>query len=85
MAKRKPRKPWLVEVRWLDSTTVGEGWMNIDHVLSRRHDAPKIRSVGFVLSDDDHGVVLAAGLHGREVYGSIVIPRGQITSVRRVK
>lgn len=81
-------KHWRMEVEWVDSTlTHQDGWVPIATVLSRRkrRDAVRCLSVGFVLADDDAGIVLAATVHGNEVAGITHIPIGAITRRKRLR
>lgn len=76
-----------MEVEWVDSTlTHQEGWLTMSAVLSRRkrRDAVRCLSVGFVLADDEAGIVLAATVHGNEVAGITHIPSGAIVSRKRL-
>ena len=72
------------EVLWEDSTVWHRGWEQIDDVLAER-DAVQCTSVGFVLADDERGIVLAASVHGNEVAGVTMITRGQVVSTRRLR
>lgn len=82
------RNHWRMEVEWVDSTlTHQEGWVPVRTVLARRarRDATRCLSVGFVLADDDAGMVLAATVHGNEVAGVTHIPRGAILTAKRMR
>lgn len=81
-------KHWRMEVEWVDSTlTHQEGWVTITSALARRkrRDAVRCLSVGFVLADDDAGIVLAATVHGNEVAGITHIPTGAIVGRKRLR
>lgn len=74
-----------VEVLWHDSTIPHRGWVRIEEATSKAFRAiVECVSVGFVLADDKHGMVLAGSVHGTEGAGVVVIPRGQIKQVRRL-
>jgi hypothetical protein len=77
---------WRLEVEWVDSTVMHDGWQPIEAILDhrRRKDAPRCLSVGFVLADDDDGVVLAASIHGNEAVGVTVIPAQAVVRRRRL-
>lgn len=75
---------WRVEVEWEDSTVWQRGWEKIDEVLENR-DSVRCLSVGFVLADDERGLVLAAMIHGTEAAGIAMIPRSAIVSSRRLR
>lgn len=78
------KKHYRVEVGWEDSSMLTQSWHNISTALTRR-DVVECTSVGFVLADDDKGLVLAGSIHGNEAAGVVIIPRGQITKVRRLR
>lgn len=80
-------KPWRMEVRWLDSTILHEGWRPVTDILERkaRLGATRCTSVGFVLADDDVGITLAGSVHGNEAAGIVHIPRGAIVRRRRLR
>ena len=75
---------WRMEVEWEDSTVWHRGWEQIEDVL-RERDKVCCLSVGFVLADDERGVVLGASIHNTEVAGVTMIPVGQIIRRRRLK
>ena len=77
------KRHWRVEVEWEDSTVLQRGWYEIRDALERR-DSVRCLSVGFVLADDDKGVMLAASIHGNEAAGITVIPKSAIRKRRRL-
>lgn len=80
------RKAWRVEVHWDDSTIPHRGWQDVNETLSsRERRSTRCTSVGFLLADDDRGVVLAGSVHGGEAAGVVMIPRGAIVDVIRLK
>lgn len=81
---RPSKKHYRVEVEWMDSTILPGGWRTIGDALSSRK-AVECNSVGFVLADDKKGVVVASCVHGNEVAGVTIIPRGQVKKVRRLR
>ncbi len=81
MAGAKNHPDRIVEVRWED-TTGRHGWS--DHVVEPMAD--QICSVGYVMKDDDKGMILLAGWDGSTVaidqYDcSKFIPRSAIRKV----
>jgi hypothetical protein len=84
MGEHFGRRTWRVEVEWTDSQLIGGSWEQV-RALLRRRKTVRCRSVGFVLADDERGVVLAASVNGRNAAGVTVIPRGQIVKSRRLK
>jgi hypothetical protein len=81
---RATRKHWRVEVEWLDSTILELGWYDIKDALTKR-TVTICTSVGFVLADDDEGVVLAGSVHGKQAAGVVVIPRQSIIHTQRLR
>jgi hypothetical protein len=80
-----PKKTPVVEVTWEDSLLFTGGWESHADVMRQVRRISQ-RSVGYVLRDDKHGIVLAASLsQGGNVFGAHVIPRAQITKVRRIR
>jgi hypothetical protein len=73
-----------MEVEWEDSTVWHRGWEPIEDVLNER-DVVRCLSVGFVLADDKQGIVLGASVHGGEVAGVTMIPKGQIIRRKRLR
>ena len=82
--KSNLRKAWRLEVVWEDTTIFDGGWHTRDETLAARKIV-RCTSVGIVLADDARGIVLASGVHGHQVAGATVIPRGAIVSVRRLQ
>jgi hypothetical protein len=76
-----------VEVDWLDSTIPHDGWMKRKDVIAPayRLDQTLCLSVGLLIADDKHGVVLASSAHGSDIAGVTIIPRGQVRKVRRLR
>jgi len=75
---------WRMEVVWEDATIFDGGWHTITESLANR-DVVRCTSVGVVIADDKQGIVLASGVHGHNVAGVSVIPRGAIISTRRLR
>lgn len=77
-----PKKIPVVEVTWDDCLLFTGGW-EAHAVVMRQRRRISQRSIGYVLADDKHGIVLAASLsQGGNVFGAHVIPRAQITKVK---
>jgi hypothetical protein len=73
-----------IEVEWRDSQISRDGWMSEKTVLkARRND--RCRSVGYVLADDKHGIVLAGSLSDRSAACVISIPAGAIVRRRKLR
>lgn len=87
MSKRQYPAAHRAEVEWLDSTIPHAGWMKHADVVDPAYRRSQIRclSVGLLIANDKHGVVLASAVHGREIAGVIIIPRGQVRKVRRLR
>lgn len=75
---------WRMEVLWEDSTAWQRGWEKVPDILDNR-DAVRCLSVGFILADDQRGMVLAASVHGDEAAGIAMIPRSAIVSSKRLR
>lgn len=77
---KRPR----VEVAWEDAGFFSGGWAPWRPMLKRRARANlRCRSIGYVLTDDKDGLVLAASMSSAgEAFGVIVIPASQIVSRR---
>lgn len=75
---------WTLRVEWVDSQVIGGSWESVRDLLKRRKTV-LCRSVGFVLADDEDGIVLAASINGRNAAGITIIPRQSITSIRRIR
>lgn len=85
MTTEPTEEHWRLEVAWDDSTVNNGRWVDIDDVLSAENRAvTRVRSVGFVLADDDIGIVLAASVHGHEASGVVHIPRGSVRERHRL-
>lgn len=81
----------LVEVEWLDSMSEG-GWMRADEARRRATvDAMAHRTVGYVIDENDHSLLLAMGRSNegdedsRLVHDTMQIPRVAILTVRDLK
>jgi hypothetical protein len=75
---------WRMEVLWEDSTVWQKGWEEIEDVLGKRN-AVRCLSVGFVLADDDRGIVLAASVHGTQAVGITMVPQRSILKNKRLR
>lgn len=70
-------------VTWVDSKLGYGGWEPAKGHRKRRGRV-RCQSVGFVLADDKHGVVLAGSREGKNVAGVVHIPRRAILAIDRV-
>lgn len=74
-------------VEWVDAGVLAANWRSFDEVIGEQLDDAKkvIRSVGFVLKEDDDGVVLAAMLNDThdDVGHAQFIPRPIIVRIER--
>lgn len=78
------KRHWRLEVEWADSQVFGGSWQPISSLLKQRK-AVRCYSVGFVLADDDKGVVLASSVNGRNAVGVTVIPASQVVKRKRLR
>jgi len=74
----------MATVVWEDSRLLDSEWQSVKSALRQRRTTRAV-SVGFVLADDEQGVVLAANRIAGDVAGVTVIPRRAIVDVREVK
>lgn len=81
------KKAWRMEVEWEDSKVSLWGWTPVENIVSpaERRKVTHARSIGFVLADDKHGVVLAASVEGANATGVVYIPRSAIRKRRRLR
>lgn len=72
-----PRR--MVEVEWLDSVTIGDGWITRDDLqrLARDPAAMRHRTVGYLIDEGDEYLLLvgSAADDGGTVSGTMQIPR----------
>jgi hypothetical protein len=76
-----------VLVRWVDSMLLDEGsWVDVGELLSIGKNDIEHTTIGFVLRDDDLGLVLASSLSPDEkrACGGLFIPREAIRSTTGV-
>jgi hypothetical protein len=78
------KRLWRLEVEWADSQVIGGSWEPVRAILKRRKDV-RCYSVGFVLADDERGIVLAASVNGANATGITVIPAAQVVKRRRLR
>jgi hypothetical protein len=71
-------------VVWEDSRLLGSEWQSVKSALRQRKTTRAV-SIGFVLADDEEGVVLAANRIAGDVAGVTIIPRRAIVDMREVK
>lgn len=85
MSRKFVRKLPVTEVVWADCLLFTGGWESHGDVM-RQVRKIKQRSVGYVLRDDKHGIVLTESLsQGGNVFGTVVIPAAQIISRRKLR
>ena len=70
----------LVIVRWFDAMSDDSGWKKLGKV--KRLKPPVITSVGYLARHTKKKVTLVASVHGKDVDGDVVIPRGMVKSIR---
>lgn len=79
----------LVEVHWLDAEADG-AWTPIRDVLADYDPPPTVRSVGYVLADNEQGLIIAGDVgtkleDDQHVNRPMVIPKACVQKVRRLK
>jgi hypothetical protein len=73
----------LVVIRWWDAMSDDSGWKSLKKI--RRMKPPLVVSVGFVAHKTRDYVTLVASHVGKDCDGDVVIPRGMIKSIRKLK
>lgn len=82
-------RPKMVHVLWRDSMILGQGgWFDPEGVLPKEEELVH-ESVGFLLSDNDEGIVVASSIYlgneeGMRVAAAVFIPRSAIIKRRRL-
>lgn len=75
----------LLEIVWTDSQLSTGGWESHSETMRGRGRIYQ-RSIGYMLADDKHGVMLAGSLsQGSNVHGVVTIPASQIVKRRKVR
>jgi hypothetical protein len=82
-------RPAIVLVEWLDSHRASNGWTELDESVESGREAitTAMLSAGFLVHDDEDGVVVACGLNprGPDVEGAMAIPRVAILKVTQLR
>lgn len=73
---------WWVE--WSDSSQHGS-WQSASDAVADRTKKVRCYSVGILLANDEHGMVVASSAHGTEVSGVMTIPRAAILRAKRLR
>ena len=72
-----------VVVEWLDSTMGSTGWA--PYAQLRAETLKPIRSSGFLLQETETLVTLVASISGDRGADTLLIPRGCVLNIRRLK
>jgi len=72
-----------VEVVWVDSHTIGEGWQTVNSITL---DEQEIKTVGYVVFEDDKSLILVQTITREDdsVLGGISIPKSSIRSRKAI-
>lgn len=77
--------PEMVEIEWYDSERVLLGWASAEEYLAALADRNVYRSVGYLVGEGDHFVMLALSRSASGLYGdAMVIPKAVVMSRRVV-
>lgn len=89
MGKSRSPLPYpLVMIEWVDSSRIGEGWIDLADIAPP--DPSKCVSVGFLVSENEKGKILIPTVadvereQNRHTHGGIMIPSCSILSERRL-
>jgi hypothetical protein len=86
MSKIVHPKLWRLEVVWRDSYVELSSWTPVKRLVKNRQDLESTAvSVGFVLADDEKGVMLAGSVQGGNATGVVCIPPEMVVSRRRLR
>lgn len=74
--------PSLVEVHWVDSSTV-HGW--VDHEVAAGRPVYRAVTVGYLIADDDEKLVIVSTVaQDGDVCATMVIPQVQVITKHRL-
>jgi hypothetical protein len=83
------KRPAVVLVEWIDSYAASDGWTAREESVetSREMITDPILSSGFLVSDEEAGIVVASSLnhHADDVYGAMAIPRSAIRKITQLR
>ena len=80
------RKPRLLEVEWIDSSTAGRAWYNKEDLEAWLNDQETLFTVGYFVGEDKKFLTLCSSLGGWDQKGGIwSIPKAAIVRRRRLK
>lgn len=79
-----PKKAAIWWIEWQDST-LGNRWITTREAVTERDEVTRCYSVGLLLANDKHGMLIASSAHGGEVTGVLTIPRGAILRAKRIR
>lgn len=83
MSKAKRHK--VVEIEWIDSTSLSKTWHPSDDALKTIRDLPPCRAAGFLIHQDKKWTILATLDSSWSTWGVVTaIPTGCIQKVRRL-
>jgi hypothetical protein len=79
-------RPAVVIVEWHDSYVASEGWTDRQESVDsgREMTGDPISSAGFLIDDDEVGIIVASGLnqHANDVFGAMALPRSAIVNLK---
>ena len=80
---KKQRKPALVEVTWVDARDVFESSMSLEDCL--KYDLIERTHVGYLVSQDEVRVRIAAGIDEDGFDNLVILPSGWIKQLKVVR
>jgi hypothetical protein len=72
----------LVEVTWDDASSLEHGWVD---PADEKLQPQLVKTVGFLVSESDHYLVIASTTDGTWVNGRFQIPKGMVKSVKPLR
>jgi len=76
-------RPQAVFVEWEDAASHGDGpWQENEEI---KYEPEIIQQVGFLLADNEGGIVLTAGWNPNQFFPPFQIPRGMIKKIKKIK
>jgi len=72
----------LVEVTWDDASSLEHGWVD---PADEKPQPQLVKTVGFLVNESDHYLVIASTTDGNWVNGRFQIPKGMVKSVKPLR
>lgn len=72
----------LVEIKWDDASTLEHGWVD---PKEEKPEPQMVTTVGFLVNEDEHYLVIASTTDGTWVNGRFQIPKGMVKSCKPLR